>query len=396
MSSNTENSALPDDTHTSSPTSADRYRNDPRPVRIIKHTRIPLSDGVELAARVWLPEDLGDEAVPAVLEYIPYRKNDMTAGRDDTIHPEFARAGYASVRVDLRGCGDSTGVMTDEYSATELDDGLQVLKWIAAQDWCSGKVGVIGKSWGGFNGLQLAALQPPELAAVITICSTDDRYADDVHYNGGTIVGDQMLSWASTMWAYNARPQDPAIMGDGWQEDWKRRIDEAGMAALMSALGSDLAELNAGVDQLIEDTEGTITAEVVDQYYGGRVEATGFKVADAAVAGDAKNALSLLRHALSTGSDPVPLVAAVAMKLRGMAKVQGFSGTSGELASELKMAPWQVDRARREVRRWNEVALGQSLIAAAEADAAVKGGGRDPVYAVEWFVSEVARLARQR
>lgn len=176
----------------------------------------------------------------------------------------------------------------------------------------------------------------------------------------------------------------------------KRTIDEAGMAALMSALGSDLAELNAGVDQLIEDTEGTITAGVVDQYYGGRVEATGFKVADAAVSGDAKNALSLLRHALSTGSDPVPLVAAVAMKLRGMAKVQGFAGPSGELAAELKMAPWQVDRARREVRRWNEVALGQSLIAAAEADEAVKGGGRDPVYAVEWFVSEVARLARQR
>ena len=114
------------------------------------------------------------------------------------------------------------------------------------------------------------------------------------------------------------------------------------------------------------------------------------------MAGDAKNALSLLRHALSTGSDPVPLVAAVAMKLRGMAKVQGFSGTSGELASELKMAPWQVDRARREVRRWNEVALGQSLIAAAEADEAVKGGGRDPVYAIEWFVSEVSRLARVR
>ncbi|RAF63427.1 DNA polymerase III subunit delta, partial [Burkholderia multivorans] len=161
----------------------------------------------------------------------------------------------------------------------------------------------------------------------------------------------------------------------------KRQIDDAGMASLMAALGSDLAELNAGVDQLIEDTEGTITAEIVDRYYGGRVEATGFKVADAAVSGDAKSALSLLRHALSTGSDPVPLVAAVAMKLRGMAKVQGFSGSSGELAAELKMAPWQVDRARREVRRWNEVALGQSLIAAAEADEAVKGGGRDPVYA---------------
>lgn len=176
----------------------------------------------------------------------------------------------------------------------------------------------------------------------------------------------------------------------------KRTIDDAGMAALMSALGSDLAELNAGVDQLIEDTTGTITAAMVDQYYGGRVEATGFKVADAAVSGDAKGALSLLRHALSTGSDPVPLVAAVAMKLRSMAKVHGASGSAGELAAELKMAPWQVDRARREVRRWDEVALGRSLIAAARADEAVKGGGRDPVYAVESFVTEVCSLARTR
>lgn len=228
MSSTSQTTSRSDDTTDTVPSlPADRYRTDPRPVRIIEHTRIPLRDGVELAARVWLPGDLGDAAVPAVLEYIPYRKNDMTAGRDDTIHPEFARAGYASVRVDIRGCGDSTGVMTDEYSETELDDGLQVLAWIAAQDWCSGKVGIIGKSWGGFNGLQLAALKPPELAAVITICSTDDRYADDVHYNGGTIVGDQMLSWASTMWAYNARPQDPAVMVQGWKDDWKRRIDEA-------------------------------------------------------------------------------------------------------------------------------------------------------------------------
>lgn len=206
---------------------ADRYRTNPRGVDVIEHTRIPLADGVELAARIWLPDDLDVDKVSAVLEYIPYRKNDMTAGRDQTIHPEFARAGYASIRVDMRGCGDSTGIMTDEYSETELDDGLQVLAWIAAQPWSNGKVGVIGKSWGGFNGLQLAALQPPELAAVITICSTDDRYADDVHYNGGAIVADQMLSWASTMWAYNARPQDPAIMGEGWDEDWKRRIDEA-------------------------------------------------------------------------------------------------------------------------------------------------------------------------
>ncbi|RBP63945.1 DNA polymerase III delta subunit [Brevibacterium sanguinis] len=189
---------------------------------------------------------------------------------------------------------------------------------------------------------------------------------------------------------------DRAKFAQGRFKAAKRQIDEGGMAALMAALGSDLAELNAGIDQLVEDTTGTITAEIVDKYYGGRVEATGFKVADAAVSGDAGSALSLLRHALSTGSDPVPLVAAVAMKLRSMAKVQGFSGSSGELAAELKMAPWQVDRARREVRRWNEVALGQSLIAAAEADEAVKGGGRDPVYAVESFVAEVCRLAARR
>lgn len=165
--------------------------------------------------------------MPAVLEYIPYRKNDMTAGRDNTIHPVFAQAGYAAVRVDLRGCGESDGIMADEYAQSELDDGLEVLSWIAAQTWSDGGVGVIGKSWGGFNGLQLAALRPPELRAIITICSTDDRYADDVHYNGGVVIGSEMLSWASTMFAYNARPSDPRIVGESWREQWKERINEA-------------------------------------------------------------------------------------------------------------------------------------------------------------------------
>jgi len=207
--------------------SSDRYRSNPATVKTVPHTRIPLSDGTELSARMWMAQNCHDEPVPAVLEYIPYRKNDMTAARDLTIHPEFARAGYVSIRVDLRGCGDSTGLMTDEYSETELSDGLEVLRWIGEQPWCNGKVGIIGKSWGGFNGLQLAALRPPELAAVISVCSTDDRYADDVHYNGGAIVADQMLSWASTMWAYNARPQDPDVVGEGWREDWATRIDDA-------------------------------------------------------------------------------------------------------------------------------------------------------------------------
>ena len=139
---------------------AGRYRSEPEAVRVHPDVLIPLSDGTELAARIWRPVSADRRPAPAVLEYIPYRRGDVTAHRDHTIHAEFARAGYVSVRVDLRGAGDSTGIMTDEYSETELADGLEVLSWIAAQHWCDGQVGIIGKSWGGFNGLQIAALQP--------------------------------------------------------------------------------------------------------------------------------------------------------------------------------------------------------------------------------------------
>lgn len=176
----------------------------------------------------------------------------------------------------------------------------------------------------------------------------------------------------------------------------KREITADGLAALMGALGSDLSELDAGVRQLLADTEGPVDAAAVDRYYGGRIEATGFKVADAAAAGRAGEALALLRHALATGADPVPVVATLAMKLRGLAKVQGLPGSSQSLAAELGMAPWQVDRAKREVRGWNEVALGRALLAAAEADEAVKGGGRDPEYAVERLVAVVAEQSRVR
>ncbi|WP_198393160.1 DNA polymerase III subunit delta [Brevibacterium yomogidense] len=176
----------------------------------------------------------------------------------------------------------------------------------------------------------------------------------------------------------------------------KRTITSDGLAALMNALGADLSELDAGVRQLLTDTDGSIDADIVDAYYGGRIEATGFKVADAACTGRTGDALSLLRHALATGADPVPVVAAVAMKLRNLAKVEGLSGSPGSLAAELGMAPWQVDRARRESRAWNPVALGRAILAAADADAAVKGGGRDPVYAVEHLVAYVCRQSRVR
>lgn len=176
----------------------------------------------------------------------------------------------------------------------------------------------------------------------------------------------------------------------------KREITAGALSVLMDALGSDLSELNAGIEQLLADTQGTITDATVDAYYGGRVEATGFKVADAAIAGRTAEALTLLRHALATGTDPVPLVAAIAMKVRNMARVEGISGSSQQLAAELRMAPWQVDRARREMRAWNDVALGRVLIEVAEADYAVKGGGRDPVYALERLVTFICQQSRVR
>jgi putative CocE/NonD family hydrolase len=196
----------------------------PRAVREIRHIWIPLSDGCRLAARIWLPADAEEHPVPAVLEYIPYRKNDGTLTRDALMHPYVAGHGYATIRIDLRGSGDSDGIMYDEYLQQEQDDALEALTWIAAQPWCTGKVGIIGKSWGGFNGLQIAARRPSELGGVITVCSTDDRYADDVHYIGGGVHGMSMLSWASTMLAYNARPPDPEVVGERWREIWLDRM----------------------------------------------------------------------------------------------------------------------------------------------------------------------------
>lgn len=200
--------------------------NFPRPVREIVNIWIPLSDGCRLSARIWLPEDAGENPVPAILEYLPYRKDDGTARRDATHHPYFAGHGYASVRVDMRGSGDSDGILLDEYLPREQEDAVEVLAWLAEQPWCTGDVGMIGISWGGFNGLQVAARQPPQLKAVISLCSTDDRYADDVHYMGGCVLADEMLPWASTMLAYNARPPDPAVVGKRWREMWIERMEK--------------------------------------------------------------------------------------------------------------------------------------------------------------------------
>ncbi|MFJ1825784.1 CocE/NonD family hydrolase [Streptomyces sp. NPDC088178] len=184
---------------------------------------IPLPDGTRLYARIWRP--VTDEPVPALLEYLPYRLSDWTAPRDWQRHPWYAGHGYASVRVDVRGHGNSEGLPGDEYDATELADGVAVIHWLAQQEWCSGRVGMFGISWGGFNSLQIAALAPEPLKAIVTVCSTDDRYDNDVHYMGGSVLGVDMHAWAATMLAFVSRPPDPAQAGESWKDMWLQRLE---------------------------------------------------------------------------------------------------------------------------------------------------------------------------
>ena len=208
--------------------------SEPTDVRVVRdlrfevdrtaHTWIPLADGTRLAARLWRPRT--DEPVPVILEYLPYRKGDAMAARDEPLGSWFAGHGYAYARVDIRGTGDSDGVITDEYAPQEQDDALEVIAWLAEQPWSTGAVGMVGISWGGFNGLQVAARRPPALRAVISLCSTDDRYADDVHYDGGCVLAWDMVPWHAVMLSLNALPPDPETVGDGWRATWLRRLDE--------------------------------------------------------------------------------------------------------------------------------------------------------------------------
>ena len=199
----------------------------PHEVEVLDPVFIPLSDGTRLAARIWLPKDAGDNPVPAILEYLPYRRHDGTAVRDALTHPYFAGHGYASVRVDMRGSGDSEGVLLGEYLKQEQDDALEIIEWITAQPWCAGTVGMIGISWGGFNGLQIAARRPAALKAVVSICSTDDRYADDIHYMGGCMLNEN-AAWNGAMFSINTSPPDPDVVGNDWFDVWMKRLKGSG------------------------------------------------------------------------------------------------------------------------------------------------------------------------
>jgi putative CocE/NonD family hydrolase len=191
-------------------------------MREIENTWIMMSDGTRLAARLWLPEE--DRALPAILEYIPYRKRDFMRRRDESIHRWFAANGYVALRVDMRGSGESDGVLHDEYLAQEQDDALEVIEWIARQPWCCGQVGMMGKSWGAYSALQVAARRPPALKAIIAVMGTDDRFAECIHYSGGCLLNDNFW-WGCIMQVFNARPPDPQIVGERWRAMWLERLE---------------------------------------------------------------------------------------------------------------------------------------------------------------------------
>lgn len=184
---------------------------------------VPLPDGTRLAVSLFLPH--GDEPVPCVIEALPYRKDDLTA----SYQSEYVRLrdehSYAVARVDVRGTGSSDGLATDEYPAQEQRDLCGVIAWLAGQPWCTGSVGMYGTSYSGFNALQVACERPPALKAVCAIYATDDRYTDDVHYMGGSLRLLDIVDYPAYMVAMNALPPVPALVGDGWRDTWRERVE---------------------------------------------------------------------------------------------------------------------------------------------------------------------------
>ncbi len=183
-----------------------------------------MADGIELAATMLFPDD-GDGPWPALMEALPYRKDDVTASSVGH-YAALAEAGYVLCWLDIRGTGSSGGIATDEYSAAERADLVAVVDWLATQPWSSGAVGMFGTSYGGFNSLQCALEAPPALKAIVPIFASDDRYADDVHYYGGAVKQLDVVDYPTYMVAMNAMPPVPALWGEGWRDEWQRRIEQ--------------------------------------------------------------------------------------------------------------------------------------------------------------------------
>ncbi|HAM13477.1 MAG TPA: DNA polymerase III subunit delta [Microbacterium sp.] len=233
----------------------------------------------------------------------------------------------------------------------------------------------------------VAYLESPQEGATVVL-----------RHTGASVRGKKLLDAIRSGKADAVEIACPAVKRDSDRYDFaaaefssaNRRIAPAALRALVSAFSDDLTELAAACQQLIADVDGDVTDEIVRRYYGGRVETTAFAVADTAIAGRYGEALITLRHALASGADPVPLVAAIASKLRTMARVAGLRESSAAIAARIGVKDWQVDRARRDLTGWNEESLGRAIQAAARADAEVKGASRDPIFALERLVTVVA------
>ncbi|XPP27954.1 MAG: DNA polymerase III subunit delta [Leucobacter sp.] len=192
------------------------------------------------------------------------------------------------------------------------------------------------------------------------------------------------------------RDQDRLAFAQAEFRRLRAEVAPGAVRALVAAYGGGIGELAGAIEQLVSDVGTRLTEEDVNRATEGRVEAGAFKVADAATAGRAAEALVLLRQALGTGTDPIPLLAALNMKVRAMARVYGARGSGGELAKAFGMAPWQVERAQRETRGWTEGDLARAIDLAAETEWLLKGGSRDPEYALERYVLFIARRGRAR
>ena len=191
----------------------------------IENEFVSLPNGPQLAARIWMPSTASSmKLVPAILEYIPYRKRDTYRESDDRMQPLLAKYGYAVVRVDIRGTGESDGLLMDEYTAQEQDDAVELIEWLSQQPWCNGNIGMKGISWGGINALQVAARNPPALKAIVAHCFTDDRFSGDMHYMGGCLLVEN-FSWGSYFLGVLSMPPDPELFGSNWSDEWLKRLN---------------------------------------------------------------------------------------------------------------------------------------------------------------------------
>jgi predicted acyl esterase len=192
----------------------------------MEHRRawIPAPDGARLAARLWLPERL---PAAVLLEALPYRMDDLTSSYASEYERLCVEGGFAVCRLDLRGTGSSEGLAADEYPPSELEDLGAAIAWLAGQEWSTGRIGMYGTSYSGFNSLQAACERPAALGAICAIYATDDRYTDDVHYMGGALRAVDLVDYCLYMSAIVTLPPVPSVFGDGWRDEWRRRVEDA-------------------------------------------------------------------------------------------------------------------------------------------------------------------------